>query len=314
MTQTAIPPQMIFFNGLSGSGKEHFYDSITPADESGKPIIPKLISMTIRKKRDYEVDGQHYYFRDEDTFRNTSRATTLFVNEPFWTEQDKFIKKIDEASSTEEEKRLIQNLLNEKPSWLSEKDREVIQKEFDRIPYSHWFRNVMDILRLNAKWLYGVPVFEMEKYRNRHVIYDVIEPKYVRQMIDYLKANDYPHQAVIVHFQNPKNNFDIAAGRATMANDVAVRTMNTCDLSDYWREGLVPDFQLLSSAEESYYPFEMVDYFNRIAGDMCGIDPHKLPDGLGFRMPKDMKPEQIWDNDGSLKWGMFAKRREIVKS
>ncbi|MBO4480316.1 MAG: hypothetical protein J5742_01660 [Alphaproteobacteria bacterium] len=96
------------------------------------------------------------------------------------------------------------------------------------------------------KWLYGVPESEVLNNIGRNFVYDVIEPKYIRQMIDWftLKKLDREYGFKIAWFIPPKNNFEIAAARATMPNDTAVRKANTCDAGDFLDYNLRPDYIL----------------------------------------------------------------------
>ena len=96
------------------------------------------------------------------------------------------------------------------------------------------------------KWMYGVPESEVIPNLGRNFVYDDIEPKYVRQMIDWFNMHglDSSYVYKIAWFVPPKNNFEIASARATMPNDMAVRRANTCDIEDFLEVDLRPDFML----------------------------------------------------------------------
>ncbi len=98
----------------------------------------------------------------------------------------------------------------------------------------------------DKKWLYGVPESEVIKNLGRNFTYDVIEPQYVRQMIDWFNMHglDSSYGYKIAWFLPPKNNFEIAAARATMPNDAAVRHTNTCNIEDFLDCDLRPDYIL----------------------------------------------------------------------
>lgn len=98
----------------------------------------------------------------------------------------------------------------------------------------------------DRKWLYGVPESEVIKNLGRNFTYDVIEPQYVRQMIDWFNMHglDTSYTFKIAWFLPPKNNFDVVAARATMPNDVAVRRANTCAIEDFLDAELRPDYVL----------------------------------------------------------------------
>ncbi|MDR0449492.1 MAG: hypothetical protein LBG89_03490 [Rickettsiales bacterium] len=136
------------------------------------------------------------------------------------------------------------------------------------------------------KWLYGVSESEFESslghlddpLRGGDIAYDVIEPKYAAQLIDWVTAKEYKYDPLILHFQKPANNLEIAAGRANMANDVAVRTANTCTLADFWRAGINPDYSLLSSKGEMFFPSKLIGLLNHISS-VAKI-------GTQFRLPR----------------------------
>jgi hypothetical protein len=244
--------QFIFITGLSGSGKGYFFDHILPKD-----LFYKVKSMTTRSMRPGEVNGEHYFFVTEDKFNATPRATTLWVNEYFCKERDKKIADFDSSTWI--------------PKWTKS-----------------WIKGKSESFQPLDKWLYGVPESEIMSNKGKHLAYDVIQPKYVCQMIDWIQKKGWNYEFKILHFQPPKNNFDIAQKRANMKNDLAVRINNTCDLTDFWDVGLNPDFILQSSVKQAMYPVDMVQYFDTLA--------EKKKEGDGFRLPSDMKKMKFLHN------------------
>lgn len=112
------------------------------------------------------------------------------------------------------------------------------------------------------KWLYGVPESEILSNRDKNLIYDVIQPKYARQMIDwFIKHNlgsEYAFKTV--YFVPPENNFDIARGRANMPDDNGVRTSNTCNPIDFLRADLDIDFLIKSSSAETLVSAHFIEW------------------------------------------------------
>lgn len=105
------------------------------------------------------------------------------------------------------------------------------------------------------KWLYGVPEFEVKNNLGKNLIYDVIEPKYARQLIDWFKAHKLlsEYNFKTAYFLSPAHNLEIAAGRANMPNDIDVRRQNTCTPYDFLRAGLDIDY-ILKPIENIYNP------------------------------------------------------------
>ena len=102
------------------------------------------------------------------------------------------------------------------------------------------------------KWLYGVPEFEIMDNWTRDFTYDVIEPRYVRQMIDWFKKNDInrAYKFRILWFMPSNNNFETAKQRQNMPNDLAVRRANTCNLQDFKDAHLTIDHRVVSNPQQ----------------------------------------------------------------
>jgi len=90
-----------------------------------------------------------------------------------------------------------------------------------------------------AKWLYGVPEFEIYNHLEYSLVYDVIQPRYVRQMVNWFRAKglDNYYDFKILWFVPSNDNFNIAEKRQNMPNDLAVRKMNTCNEYDFMLAG-----------------------------------------------------------------------------
>ena len=106
------------------------------------------------------------------------------------------------------------------------------------------------------KWLYGVPENEILQNWNKNFTYDVIQPKYIRQMINWFnkmhKTYGLPttYKFRIVWFVPTINNFETATKRQNMPNDLDVRRTNTCDLQDFKNAKLKIDHIVVSSPQQ----------------------------------------------------------------
>ena len=102
------------------------------------------------------------------------------------------------------------------------------------------------------KWLYGVPEFEIMSHWGENLTYDVIQPRYVRQMIDWFKQNDSEqfYNFKIAWFVPTINNFETAKKRQNMPNDLEVRQANTCDAKDFKDAGLTIDHIVVSNPQQ----------------------------------------------------------------
>lgn len=100
------------------------------------------------------------------------------------------------------------------------------------------------------KWLYGVPEEEIYTHLGKNLIYDVIQPRYTRQLIDWFNKNGlHKHYNFrVAYFLSPEQNLETARARANMPNDADVRRTNTCDPIDFLRAGIDPDYILMPRA------------------------------------------------------------------
>ena len=89
--------------------------------------------------------------------------------------------------------------------------------------------------------------------------YDVIQPKYIRQMIDWFYKNGLVEQYgfKILWFQPVYNSESIVKDRQNMQDDEKVRRDNTCNIRDFERAQLKPDFVIKRTLPEGYrrYPY-----------------------------------------------------------
>lgn len=118
---------------------------------------------------------------------------------------------------------------------------------FDTEPLiTHLWVNEKDWQPGQPKWLYGVPESEVWNNLGRNFVYDVIEPRYVREMIDWFYRNDLDMEYAfkIAWFIPTKQSMETVDQRATMPNDRKIREQNTCSISNLLDCDLRPDFIL----------------------------------------------------------------------
>ncbi len=103
------------------------------------------------------------------------------------------------------------------------------------------------------KWLYGVPESEILQNLGKNLIYDVIEPKYTQQMIQWFKKQDLArfYNFKVAYFLPDTNNADIVAQRTNMPHDTSVRQANTCNPIDFFNAGIDIDY-ILQPVKDRY--------------------------------------------------------------
>ena len=114
------------------------------------------------------------------------------------------------------------------------------------------------------KWMYGVPESEITEHLGENMVYDVIQPRYAKQLIDWFRRNDLQkhYNFRIAYFLPPQNNMQTVAKRANMPDDVDVRRTNTCDPIDFLQAGLDIDY-ILQPRNNIYSP-RMQAYIKRL--------------------------------------------------
>lgn len=116
------------------------------------------------------------------------------------------------------------------------------------------------------KWLYGVPEFEIYNNLSKNLVYDVIQPKYIRQMMDWFKANklNKRYDFKTVYFIPPENNLQTIQKRANMPNDKLVRQKNTCNPEDFLRACVDIDFLVKCSPAETIISPKLLKFLSTI--------------------------------------------------
>ncbi len=96
----------------------------------------------------------------------------------------------------------------------------------------------------DAKWLYGIPEFEIKQNLGADLIYDVIQPRYARELMDWFKKHNLQQQYDfrVAYFTTGLDNFEIAQQRAVMKNDLDVRRANTCTMADFAASRVAVDY------------------------------------------------------------------------
>lgn len=97
----------------------------------------------------------------------------------------------------------------------------------------------------DKKWLYGIPVSEIYNHIGENLIYDVIQPRYTRELMDWFKKHhlDNMYEFYTAWFTTYElDNFAVARKRACMKNDVLVRQKNTCNQNDFANAQITPDY------------------------------------------------------------------------
>ncbi len=112
-------------------------------------------------------------------------------------------------------------------------------------------------------WLYGVPSFEVLDNLGKNFVYDVIQPKYARQLINNFIKNNLDYEFKTIFFIPPDNK-NIINSRANMKDDLQVRTKNTCCLFDCMEADIFPDFFVKSSFDKTIIDPRLIEYLESL--------------------------------------------------
>lgn len=118
---------------------------------------------------------------------------------------------------------------------------------FDTEPLATYLWVNQEIWTPNTpKWLYGIPESEIYEHLGKNMVYDVIQPRYTKQLIDWFKHNNLQkyYNFRIAYFLPPQNNIQTVAERANMPDDINIRRTNTCDPIDFLHAGIKPNYIL----------------------------------------------------------------------
>ena len=117
------------------------------------------------------------------------------------------------------------------------------------------------------KWLYGVPEFEILEHWGANFTYDVIQPRYVRQMIDWFnkKKLTQEYDFRIAWFIPSVNSLEIVSKRQNMPNDMLVRRTNTCDTEDFIKAGLQIDHVVVSNPQQLAFDDRLRAFINSVS-------------------------------------------------
>ena len=118
----------------------------------------------------------------------------------------------------------------------------------------------------DKKWLYGIPEFEVKNHIGQNLVYDVIQPRYTRDLMNWFIARklNEKYDFRVAYFTTNQDNFDIARMRASMKNDITVRRTNTCTLGDFHRAGVKIDF--ITRPRDEMPSINLIRLVERVAG------------------------------------------------
>ncbi|MBR0212110.1 MAG: hypothetical protein IJQ55_00745 [Alphaproteobacteria bacterium] len=119
----------------------------------------------------------------------------------------------------------------------------------------------------DKKWLYGVPEFEIYDHMGANFTYDVIQPRYVRQLMDWFCAHNLEskYDFRVLWFLPPTNNTDIIQKRQNMLNDTEVRKANTCNLADFHKAGISPDHIVICNQQERFVDRGLCEFLKTLS-------------------------------------------------
>ena len=119
----------------------------------------------------------------------------------------------------------------------------------------------------DKKWLYGIPESEIVNHIGENLVYDVIQPRYTRDLMNWFIAHKLDTQYVfrVAYFTTYKNDISgTIKKRASMKNDITVRRTNTCTLGDFRDAGVGIDF--ITRPRDEMPNINLIRLVERVAG------------------------------------------------
>ncbi|MBN2676055.1 MAG: hypothetical protein JXR30_02260, partial [Alphaproteobacteria bacterium] len=120
----------------------------------------------------------------------------------------------------------------------------------------YFFRSVENLqkepkvtyLEITKDWLYGVPESEILTHQNQHLIYDVMQAAYIRQMIDWCEEKNLKYDYRILYFlpKNADEATQIMKSRNISETEVSikVRLKRDTSLNSYKKYNVYPNYVL----------------------------------------------------------------------
>lgn len=118
-------------------------------------------------------------------------------------------------------------------------------------------------LEITKDWLYAVPESEILNHTDRHLIYYVNQPEYIRQMIDWCKNHHLDYDFKILYFLPKGEDSEIASlmkkrNRGESQHSIETRLKRDTSLESYEKYDVVPDY-ILNNWDYSSFPVALLD-------------------------------------------------------
>jgi hypothetical protein len=127
---------------------------------------------------------------------------------------------------------------------------------------TYLFTNEESWKRGARKYLYALSKDEVLGHLGRNLVYNVNEPRYIRELQEFFERNGIDgYEFKVIRFAQNKNNKPMLE-----RGNIHARIFHTASDKDFEHAQLpVPDWDVVGSAARTNYPAEMVEWFNQVA-------------------------------------------------
>ncbi|MHA1550268.1 MAG: hypothetical protein ACTSXV_02310 [Alphaproteobacteria bacterium] len=104
-------------------------------------------------------------------------------------------------------------------------------------------------LEINPTWLYAVSELEIFNHQNQNLIYDVIQPEYIRQMIDWCQKNNLEYDFKIIYFMTEKTEGEQRSlmterNKKETRKEINIRLKRDTSFKSYKKYKVEPDYSV----------------------------------------------------------------------
>ena len=126
-------------------------------------------------------------------------------------------------------------------------------------------------IEINPTWLYSVPESEIFTHQNQNLIYDVIQPEYIRQMIDWCQKNNLEYEFKILFFTNKKSSDEIKTimknrNKDESDKEIQVRLKRDTSFESYAKHNVEANY-ILNNFDYTTFPDQLLLEIKKIGSN-----------------------------------------------
>lgn len=131
-------------------------------------------------------------------------------------------------------------------------------------------------LEITPEWLYAVPESEILNNQDRHLIYDVNQPEYIRQTIDWCQRHHLDYDFKILYFLPKGKDAEIAAlmkkrNKGESEHSINTRLKRDTSIESYKRYAVEPDY-IINNWDYASFPKALLEDLKELGCHTPALD------------------------------------------